>query len=261
MKNLNILIIFFLISISGLSQCDDINKLELGGTYLSKTRNYIPFDLEISDTIKYCCDSKKIQKYLDVIIPKAKKYIIKRANSKFYKKLKIHRIEVNYDESINISYSNQKLYELSNYPNHTYWILYTYRNSGFEYAFGLEFDKDGNMISENKFPDSSLNSDFEKIIDPCIALEKVKFHERFKDKKVDFIELTYLDEINSFCWLIVEDKDTQMTKKDKTGHKWVNYKINHFFVNANTAIIEKISTQEGQVIYCTFKDIFPNNNN
>ena len=259
-KTLSILIIF-LISINGFSQCEDADKLELGGTYLSKTRNYIPFNLEISDTLKYCCDSKKIQKYLDIIIPKTKKFITNRAGSEFYQKLEIHQIEVNYDKSIDISYSNQQLYELSNYPSHTYWILYTYRNNGFEYAFGLEFDKDGEMISGNKFPDFSLNPEFEKLIEPCIALEKVKSDERFKNKEVDFIELAYLDEINSFCWLISEDKDVQMAQIDVSDHKFHKYKINNFFINANTSIIEKISTQEGQVIYCTFKDIFPENKN
>jgi len=252
MKQTFSILIIFLISINGFSQCEDIDKLELGGTYLSKTRNYIPFDLEISDTIKYCCDSKKIQKYLDIIIPKAEEFISNRANSEFYEKLEIHQIEVNYDKSIDISYSNQELYELSNYPSHTYWILYTYRNSGFEYAFGLEFDKDGKMISENKFPDFSLNPEFEKLIEPCIALEKVKSDERFKDKKVDFIELAYIDDVNSFCWLIQEDYNVSEKRKIEF-EKWYEYSEQSFFVNANTNVIEKIENNKKQVVYCGYK--------
>lgn len=252
MRKIFCILIVFLISISGFSQCDDIDKLELGGTYLSKTSNYIPFHLEISDTVKYCCDSKKIQKYLDIIIPKAKEFITSRANSEFYKKLEIHQIEVNYGKEIDISYSNQDLYELSNYPTHTYWILYTYRNNGFEYAFGLEFDKDGIMVSENKFPDFSLNPEFENLNEPCLALEKVKSDERFKDKKVDFIELAYIDDINSFCWLIQEDYNVGEKQKIEF-EKWYEYSEQSFFVNANTNVIEKIENNKKQVIYCGYK--------
>jgi hypothetical protein len=246
------ILITFLISFNGFSQCDDIEKLEFGGTYLSKTRNYIPFDLEISDTIKYCCDSKKIQKYLDVIIPKAKDFITKRANSDFYNRLEIHQIEVNYDKEIDISYSNQELYELSNYPTHTYWILYTYRNNGIEYGFGLEFNKDGKMVSENKFPDFSLNPEFENLNEPCLALEKVKSDERFKDKKVGFIELAYIDDINSFCWLIQEDYNVSK-KQDIEFEKWYEYSEQSYYVNVNTNKIEKIEDKKKQVVYCGYK--------
>ncbi len=37
------ILIIFLISISGFAQCEDIDKLELDGTYRSRTRNDIPF--------------------------------------------------------------------------------------------------------------------------------------------------------------------------------------------------------------------------
>ena len=247
MKHVFFIITIFLISFSGFSQCDDIDKLKLGGTYLSKTSNYIPFDFEILDTIKYCCDSKKIEKYLDIIIPKAKKHITQRANADFYTRLEIYQIEVNYDESIDISYSNQELYELSNFPTHTYWILYTYRNKGFEYAFGLQFDKDGKMISENKFPDFLLNPNFENIIEPCLALKKVKSDKRFSDKKVEFIELTYLEDISSFCWLITEERK----HSEKLGVQ--NYSVDLFYVNAITNEIELIKKENGTIISCGYE--------
>jgi hypothetical protein len=71
------LIFFFLIiPVLGFSQCDDFDKLDFGGTYGSKSRNHIPFDLNISDTILYCCEIGKIKTYSDVIIGKAKAFII-----------------------------------------------------------------------------------------------------------------------------------------------------------------------------------------
>ena len=76
--------------------------------------------------------------------------------------------QVNFLDSVKAEYNNPELYELSNY-NVTYWILFTYRNNDFKYAFGLEFDKDGKMISENKFPDFSLNPEFQNLNEPCLA--------------------------------------------------------------------------------------------
>src|SRR5690554_1022475 len=161
MKPIFVIIVTFLISISGFAQCDDIDKLELGGTYLSRTRNYIPFEIKHKDSIErentfYPYDIKNIEKYSDFILKKAKEYIVIRANTDFYNRLKMGEFQVNYLDSVKAEYDNAELYNLSNY-NVTYWILFTYRNNQFEYAFGLEFDKNGKMISENKFPDSSLN--------------------------------------------------------------------------------------------------------
>jgi len=254
------ILIILLISISGFSQCDNIEKLEMGGTHLSKTHNYLYFKEKDKDkiyyeNIAYPIDIKKIEKYSDFILKKAEKYIIERADTEFFKKLEIYQVEVNYDESIKVSSSNEDLFELSNYPTSTYWVIYDYLNNGIEYAFGLEFDQDGNMISENKFPDYSLNPKFEKLIEPCLALEKVKSDERFKHKKVDFIELAYLDEINSFCWLIQEDYDLS-EKQDIEFETWYEYSEQSFYVNANSNEIEKIEDKKNRIIYCGFKGIF-----
>jgi hypothetical protein len=249
-QTFNILIIF-LISINGFAQCDDIDKLELGGTYLSRTRNYIPFEIKHKDSIErentfYPYDIKNIEEYSDFILKKAKEYIAERANIDFYNRLEMGEFQVNYLDSVKAEYDNEKLYNLSNY-NVTYWILFTYRNNKFGYAFGLEFDKNGKMISENKFPDFSLNPEFEKLNEPCIALGKVKSDERFKGKKVDFIELTYIDEINSFCWL-VKEKTKQI---EKLG---VNeYSVDLFYVNSNNNKIELIRKENGTVIACGYK--------
>ncbi|WP_179320985.1 hypothetical protein [Winogradskyella helgolandensis] len=245
------ILIIVVISINGFAQCDDIEKLELGGTYSSRTRNYIPFEIKHKDKIEkedtfYPYDIKHIEKYSDFILLKAKEYIVERSNIDFYNKLEMGQFQVNYPKSVKAKYGKEKLYKLSNYKV-TYWILHTYRNNGFEYAFGLEFDKDGKMISENEFPDFSLNPEFEKLNEPCLALNKVKSDERFKDKKIEFIELAYLDEINSFCWLIKEKTD--QPKELGLNH----YEIELFYVNANTNKIELIKEQNGTIIACGFE--------
>ena len=237
-----IILTLVLFSYLGFSQCEDSEKLNFGGTYLSKTRNYIPFDLDISDTIQYCCDIKKIKKYSDFIFKKAEEYIIERGGKEFYNNLTIHQLEVNYIDSIKIVYENQKLYNLSNY-NVTYWILYTYKNKNVEYGFGLEFDKNGKMISENKFPKYSENIDFENLTDYCLALDLVKNDMRFSGKKVDYVELAYLDEMNSFCWLIEEQKEP-----NSEFGKWEERITNLYFVNANTNILELVKEQKSMSI-------------
>jgi len=228
----------------GFSQCEDSEKLDFGGTYLSKTKNYIPFHIDISDTIQYCCDIKKIKSYSDLIFKKSEDYIIERGGKEFYNNLKIQQLQVNYNDSIKIVYENQKLYNLSNYEV-TYWILYNYTNKNIEYGFGLEFNKNGEMISENKFPKYSENIEFENLSTYCNALEIVKKDKRFKDKIVDYIELAYLDNINSFCWL-VEEKP----KPNKELGKWEEKKVNQYFVNANTNKIENVIEKKSMSIAC-----------
>ncbi|GHC65213.1 hypothetical protein [Ulvibacter litoralis] len=251
MKQTFSILITFLISINGFAQCDDIENLELGGTYLSRTRNYIPFEIKHKDSIErentfYPYDIKNIEKYSDFILKKAKEYIVKRANIDFYNGLEMGEFQVNYLDSVKAEYDNEKLYNLSNY-NVTYWILYTYRNNGFKYAFGLEFDKDGKMVSENKFPDFSLNPEFENLNKPCLALEKVKSDARFKDKKVDLIELAYIDDLNSFCWLVKEKRK----QVEKLGVS--EYFVDLFYVNVITNEIELIKKENGTVIACGYK--------
>ena len=233
------------------SQCDNIDKLKLGGTYMSKTNNYIPFEVKYRDSIyhdsvSYPNDINKIKKYSDFILSKAEDYIVTRANRSFYNKLKLYGVEVNYPESNRIkNYDDQSLYELSNFEV-TYWIIYTYEKDKFRYAFGLEFNKDGKMISENKFPDYAKNKDFENLINPCNALQLVENKKRFKNKKVDFIELNYLDEKNSFCWLIQEKLDIQKLGISK-------YSLDMYYINANNNKLETIKKKKGSVIACGIK--------
>jgi hypothetical protein len=232
------ILIFILFYFLGFSQCEDSDKLDFGGTYLSKTNNYIPFDLEISDTIQYCCDIKKIKSYSDFIFKKSEDYIIERGGIEFYNNLKIHQLEVNFNDSIKIVYENQKLYNLSNYEV-TYWILYSYTNKNIKYGFGLEFDKNGEMISENKFPKYSENIEFENLSNYCDALEIIKKEKSFKNKIVDYIELDYLDSINSFCWLIEEKKEPNT----ELG-KWEEINTNKYYVNANSNKLENVIKEE-----------------
>jgi hypothetical protein len=231
-----------------MAQCDDIEKVELGGTYSSKTRNYIPFEVKFDGKIEkedtfYPYDIKNIEKYSDFILRKIKEYVIQRANVEFYDKLKMGQFQVNYPTSIKVKYGDNKMYDLSKY-NVTYWVLHTYNNNGFEYAFGMEFDKDGKMISENRFPDFSLNPEFEKINEPCMALNKVKSNNRFEHKAIDLIELDYLEDAKSFCWLIKEKL------AEPKGLGSTTYSIDLYYVNANSNEIEVIKQQTGTIIAC-----------
>lgn len=250
MRNNFIFILLFLFQV-GFSQCEDIDKLELGGTYISRTNNYIPFETKYKDTIyhediSYPNDLEKIKGYADFIFSKSKEYIIDRAGESFYNKLTLYQVEVNYPESVEIKNSEDEIFfELSNFDV-SYWIIYTYKNDNFRYAFGLEFDKNGVLISENKFPDYSKNQSFENLTAPCEALALVKKKRSFKNKKVDFIKLAYLDEANSFCWLVKEQ-----LKLKKLGV--FSYSLDLYYVNASTNKLEIVKKDTGTGIACGYE--------
>lgn len=237
------------------SQCEDIDKLELGGTYLSRTNNYISFETKYKDTIyhqniSYPNDLEKIKKYADFIFSKSKEYIINRAGESFYNKLTLYQVEVNYPETVEIKNSDDEIFfELSNFEV-SYWIIYTYKNNNYKYAFGLEFDKNGELISENKFPNYLKNQNFENLTDPCKALALVKKKRSFKNKKVDYIELAYLEEKNSFCWLIEEKPEI-----NQEFGKWEEKKVNLYYVNANSNKLELVKKDKNLSIACGFRKL------
>ena len=243
----NILFLITLISSLTYGQCEDYDKLEIGGTYLSKTNNYIPFEIKYKDSIYrddvfYPFDIKLIEKYSSPILFKSQTYIINRAGENFFKNLELESMEVNYPENIKVTYENLELYNLEKYDV-KYYAKYTYKKDSFKYAFCLLFDKKGNLISENKFPDLSKNPNFENYINPCEALSLVKNDKRFLNKKIDFIELTYLDEINSFCWLVKE-------KKLPTKLGINKYTLDSYYVNANLKKLEKFTVENCTSIAC-----------
>lgn len=237
-------LVFLITFISSLTygQCPDYDKLETGGTYLARTNNYIPLDPNIPDTIQYCCDLKRIKKYSEEILNHSKNYITKRGGENFYRNLELESIEVNYPKDVKVVYENKELYKLENYDVQ-YWIKYTYQKDTYKYAFCLLFDKAGNMISENKFPDISKNPSFENYKNPCEALNLVKSDEKFQGKKIDFIELAFVEEINSFCWLVKE-------KKLPTKLGINEYTLDSYFVNANTNKLEKLTVENVTGIAC-----------
>lgn len=248
---------FFLlfISIVGFSQCADIEKLGLGGTYLSNSNNYIPFEIKskdsiYQDSISYPIDLNKIKKYSDFILPKVKEYIISRANEDFYNRLILDQIEVNYPETPKIkSYDDQNLYELSNFEI-SYWFIYTYEKDTYKYAFGLGFDKEGKFISENKFPNYSKNQAFENYTNPCDALSLVKSYKQFKNKKVDYIKLDYLEDKNAFCWLIEEKPEP-----NKEFGKWEEKTVKLYYVNANSNKLELVQDKKRLSIACGLRKL------
>jgi len=226
------------------SQCEDTDKLETGGSHLSKSKNYIPFAYipdNASDSISYGIDINVIKKYSDFIFGKAEQYIINRANKDFYSKLEFDQVEVNYLNTEIKAYENKELYELSNF-DHTYWMLYTYRNKNIKYVFGLEFNKEGKMISEDMFPKFSEKIDPQLFTNICDAIAIVKGNAKFKNKKIEFIELSYLNEVNSFCWLVKERKSLEIGVH--------NYSVDLYYVNANTNRIENVKQEKGSYIAC-----------
>jgi hypothetical protein len=244
-------ILFTLFFYIGFSQCEDFEKIKLGGSYTSKTNNYIPFEIKYKDSIykediSYPFDIKIIEKYSNLIFKKEDDYIIERAGKKFFEKLDFDHLEVNYKDSAKVVYENRELYELSK-QNVTYWMIYTYSNKKIKYAFGLEFNKKGELISENMFPDISKNIDFENLTDYCKALEIVKSEKQFAGKTTKNIELTYLEKINSFCWLIEEN-----AIPNKVLGKWEEKSVNLYFVNANTNKLELVEEKKSITIACGF---------
>ena len=228
-------------------QCLDFDKLETGGTVLSRTHNRIPFEIKFKDSIYYDdifypFDIKYIEKYADNILSKAQAYIIDRGGEKFFKNLTMESLEVNYPETVKADYENTALYELDHYDV-KYWVKYYYRKNGYKYVFGLYFDRTGNLISEHKFPELKRNLNFENYTNHCEALNLVRNKRRFKGKKVDFIELAYVDEINSFCWLIKERKFPEKLGVFK-------HNLDLYFVNANTNKLEKVMTEQISGIAC-----------
>ncbi|MBS1554791.1 MAG: hypothetical protein JSU09_07685 [Bacteroidetes bacterium] len=101
----------------------------------------------------------------------------------------------------------------------------------------MEFDKNGKMISENKFPDFSKNKRADILTDICTALSVVKTDERFSKKEIDVVELEYLDDVNSFCWLVSEKL------KLKCGTS--QYSQDIYFINANTNKLEVFTKRNG----------------
>jgi hypothetical protein len=111
----------------------------------------------------------------------------------------------------------------------TYWITYEYQfSNSVKYGFGLEFDKGGNLVSSEKFPDFSKNPKAEEIIDVCAAIQTVVHDKQFKNKQIESIELNFLEESNSFCWLITEDKNIQLDKKRRKPGKFYDYSVTSF---------------------------------
>ena len=63
---------------------------------------------------------------------------------------------------------------------------------------------------------------------------------------MDFIELNYLDEKNSFRWLIQEKLDIQKLGISK-------YSLDMYYINANNNKLETINKKKGSVIACGIK--------
>jgi hypothetical protein len=210
MKKLLHILCFIILGNSAIAQCPEVEKLKFGGwlgtdSYSPKTSMIQLFSYDM-DTLNYCCHINKIQKYADFILPKAERYIKKRAGINFYKRLIFHYIMVIYHDYSVVPNFDSLQYNLDNCGRITYWLTFSYfQDSTIEYGFGIEFDSNGKRISENMIPDISKNPSFMNIIGLCEAIEIVKNQNVVQLDSIKSIELNYDNKINSLIWLIKED--------------------------------------------------------
>jgi hypothetical protein len=234
MKQLLSILVFILTASFAVAQCPDSDKLKFGGTM--GTDSYIPATSTIQyfsydmDTLNYCCHINKILKYAEFIIPKAEKYIKKRAGINFYNRLVFHDIMVIYHDYSVIKNFDSIQYNLEKCGRITYWLTYSYfKDSTIEYGFGIEFDSNGKKISGNLIPNISKNQKFMNIIGLCSAIELVKKQKVVQLDSIKSIELNYDDKINSFIWLVEE-----AYPETEGAHEQ-----NLLFINANTGKLYK----------------------
>jgi hypothetical protein len=257
MNNTVFLLTLSLISNLVYSQCEESNKLKFGGTYgdssFKNSEMAFKYFSYNADTTQYCCDIKSIKLYADFIIEKSEKHITQRAGSDFFDKLIFQDIMVIYHDFKKLDNYYETYLDLDRCGKITYWITYEYQfSNSVKYGFGLEFDKEGHLVSSEKFPDFSKNPKAEEIIDACTAIQRVRHDKQFENKQIKSIELNFLEETNSFCWLVKEDENIQLDKKIREPGKFYDYSVRSFYVNGNTNKIDKIHTQHGQIIYCVF---------
>ena len=254
MRKILTIITAFLITDLCYSQCAEIAKLKFGGTYgdypssSEIARQYFYFN---ADTTQYCCDMSKIQKFANTILKASEDHIIKRANIDFFRKLVLQNIMVVYYDFSKLSNFYDINYDLDLCGKITYLVHYEYQfTDTIKYGFGLEFDKNGNFISEEKFPNFKTNGNAKEIIDACKAIDIVNADIRFKNKIIESVELAYDGTNNSFYWLIKEDAEAQLMKGEIEFERWYEYSSLWFHVNGNTSSIDQVETKKNTVIYC-----------
>lgn len=246
MKHLISILILILMTLGSFAQCPDSDKLKFGGTFATRYGCYDPKTSSIQyysydiDTTEYCCHISKIQKYADFILKKSEDYIKQRAGSRFLEKLVFQDIMVIYHDYSIIPDYYDRIYNLDSCGKISYWLTYKYfSDTSIEYLFGIEFDSEGNRISEHKFPDISKNENFMNIIELCNAIDISKKQNIVQIDSIKTIELNYDNEISSFIWLFKEDYPE-------------NEGLNEFdviYINANSGKIYKTEKEYLSIEY------------
>jgi hypothetical protein len=255
MKNHFYILIFFFITAIANSQCNDLAKLTHGGTWklpdtdsIAGTREYF----YRNGPTEFCCDIKSIQKFADVILDKSKTYIINRTNGSFFNELDFQDLTVIYHDYDKIYTTDENLYDLSNSGRISYWLTYELMTpEKGRYIFGLEYDQNGELLSDSKFPDFGKNPNAGKINNPCEAIKIVTANEKFKNRIIESVSLVYDSETNSFCWLVKEDaKKRLFEKEDFEFEKLYRYSSLWFYVNTSSNKLEHVKTVESQSVFC-----------
>ena len=237
-----------------LSQCPDYNKLRPGsqtqiGPFPNETF-IINYRLE-RKTNAECCDISKIQYYADNILKSVESYIVSRGNENFYNTIKLESFKVIYHEFTKIPDFYRLQFELSKCGKITYWLTYSYKpNEEVDYTFGIELNSNGKVISKHAFPEYDNNINFENFISVCQALEVAKNQKQVNIEPILSIQLAFLEESNSFCWVVTQDFRPQLKKETSYNVYKANsgyYEINEIYIDANFGRIVKNDKRYGAV--------------
>lgn len=145
-----------------------------------------------------------------------------------------------YHDFSTLSTFYDQMYNLDNCGRISYWLTYKYlQDTSIEYLFGIEYDFEGNRVSDDKFPDISKNKKFMKIIELCKAIDIVKNQNNVQIDSIKSIELNYDNDINSYVWLITEDYPSTTT-----GF----HEYDLIFINANSGELYKHEKMAAMII-------------
>lgn len=150
----------------------------------------------------------------------AKKYLLERVGIDFYRKLNYYSSQiVDFKKYKEIKKQKGWISKRSDrrvkYAIQYYFIV----QDSMRYYLSVVFDKDGNIISSDQFPNYKSNEQFDKTISVCdtkfIAEQDTIFPGRLLN-----VSLEYFDNANTFVWR-VEKPPVAGTKPRETIHRFI----------------------------------------
>ncbi len=247
-----IIILYFFTNLYIFCQCPGYEKLTPGsqtqiGPFPNETL-VLNYKLERKTV---CCDISKIQYYADNILKSVENYVVSRGGNNFYNTIKLESFKVIYHDFTKIPDFYRVQFELSKCGKITYWLTFRYNpNEEVDFTFGIELNGNGKVISNHAFPEYSENINFENFISVCQALDVVQNQQKVNINPIISIEISYLEEFNTFCWLITQDFRPQLKKETGYNQYKANsgyYEINDIYVHANLGYIVKYGKRYGAV--------------